>query len=501
MDHKYDVIVIGSGIAALTAAALLSKKGKKVLVLEKNSFAGGYAANFKRGGFEFDASLHMINGCACEGSTYEILKKCGVENKIQFLKHNYLYRSIFPDFDLKIPQGDLKSTIQLLTKYFPHEASGIEKLFDEMLKMFHEARKLLHSKMPGWLEILCAPFKYPRFFSYANSTFKILLDGFIKDERLKAIISQTWGYYGLPPSRIFSFYFAYGCYDFTANGGFYPKGGSQAFADAFVEAIKSNGSDVFFDSEVEKIIMKKNCAEGVRTKKGDEFQAQTVISNVDVRKTFCDFVGCGYYPKNFIKKTCDAQDSISAFQLYLGLNVDLREKGIEDYEIFVNPGYDLDKQFEACCACNIKEAPYIMTFYSQLEPASVQKGKFVMGVVVLSGYEPWKNLTQKAYEEKKSEYAKLLIQRIEKVIPNFSSMIETMEVATPLTMERTTGNHHGAIYGFSPSVEQSGIRRLNLKTRFVKNLYLASAWTRPGGGFAGVMVAGERVAEMILRGH
>ena len=62
-SNKYDVIIIGAGIGGLTAGAILARNGKKVLVLEKNPVAGGYAVNFKRKGFEFDASLHLINGC------------------------------------------------------------------------------------------------------------------------------------------------------------------------------------------------------------------------------------------------------------------------------------------------------------------------------------------------------------------------------------------------------------------------------------------------------
>ena len=74
MQKKYDVIVIGAGIGGLTAAAILSRNGKKVLVLEKNPVAGGYAVNFRRGDFNFDASLHLIDGCDKEGLTSKILE-------------------------------------------------------------------------------------------------------------------------------------------------------------------------------------------------------------------------------------------------------------------------------------------------------------------------------------------------------------------------------------------------------------------------------------------
>ena len=101
---------------------------------------------------------------------------------------------------------------------------------------------------------------------------------------------------------------------------------------------------------------------------------------------------------------------------------------------------------------------------------------------------------------KKQAVANELIEQVEKkVIPNLASYIEQIEIATPLTMERYTGNSRGAIYGWSQIPSQSGIRRLHFKTP-VKNLYLASAWTWTGGGISSVMNSGYLVAKHILKG-
>jgi prolycopene isomerase len=91
-----------------------------------------------------------------------------------------------------------------------------------------------------------------------------------------------------------------------------------------------------------------------------------------------------------------------------------------------------------------------------------------------------------------------LIKRAEDIIPRLSSYIDVQEVATPLTMERYTGNYKGAIYGWAPLISQTGFRRMDSKTP-IKNLYLAGAWTRPGGGTTGVMYSGKSIAEKILK--
>jgi phytoene dehydrogenase-like protein len=65
-------------------------------------------------------------------------------------------------------------------------------------------------------------------------------------------------------------------------------------------------------------------------------------------------------------------------------------------------------------------------------------------------------------------------------------------------MEKYTGTYKGAVYGWSQKLSQSGIKRLSQKTK-IDNLYLASAWTYPGGGIVGVSYAGEQVARKISK--
>ena len=87
-NNTYDVVVIGAGNGGLVAALTLQKKGKKVLLLEKGRVPGGFASSFKRGRFEFDASLHEL----CEygtienkGEVYELLERLGITDKITML--------------------------------------------------------------------------------------------------------------------------------------------------------------------------------------------------------------------------------------------------------------------------------------------------------------------------------------------------------------------------------------------------------------------------------
>ena len=98
---RYDAIVIGAGMGGLTAAALLAKKGLKVLLLEKEEQVGGYVVSFKRHGFTFDATGSFVGGCHEGGEFYQILKEIGAHEEIEFIPIHHV-RNIYPGFEVHL---------------------------------------------------------------------------------------------------------------------------------------------------------------------------------------------------------------------------------------------------------------------------------------------------------------------------------------------------------------------------------------------------------------
>lgn len=490
MPEKYDVIIIGAGIGGLTSGAILSRNGKKVLILEKNPVPGGYAVNFRRGEFEFDASIHLVNGFDSGQTGNKILELCGISERVKFLKPKYLFRSVFPNIDIRIPQGNLKEYINILTRHFPKEKDGLERLFKLMSKLYCRIEDV------GEASDKISP---AEFTEYVNKTYQEVLEQFLKDRKLMALVSQLWSYYGLSPRRLSAIFFCYPWYDYVCNKGFYLKGGARALSAELKTIIQKNGGELKFNTKVIKILLKENIVYGITTEKGEEFFARSIVSNIDARTTFYNLVGEKYLQPSFLDKISKMEPSLSAFQVYLGLNVDLKNIGIDDYVIFVNPDFDLDKQFNAYLNNDINNSAFGLTLYSMLEENFAPKSKSAMAIITLAGYDFWKNLSKEEYKKQKKHFTDILIKRTEAIIPNLSSHIEIVESATPLTMERYTGNYKGAIYGWSQTVSQSGSNRLKNKTP-IKNLYLVGAWTLPGGGIKGVMQSGVIVSNKILNG-
>lgn len=104
IENHYDAIIIGAGIAGLGVAASLTKQGKKILVVERNSFVGGNCSTFlidKK--HRFDFAVHQITGAGPGGLTYDILVQLGLEKKISFLEIDPILHSNFPGKDFVFP--------------------------------------------------------------------------------------------------------------------------------------------------------------------------------------------------------------------------------------------------------------------------------------------------------------------------------------------------------------------------------------------------------------
>jgi len=496
----YPTVVIGAGLGGLCCGAYLAKQGVPVTVVEQHSIPGGYATAFDRGRFTFEVSLHgtSINNNA----TSRILDNLGVLKKLQLVQLPEIYRLKAPDLDIAVPQQDPEAFIALLSKQFPGEEKSIRSFLSGMVGLSEEVEHL-HEKKGKFIKILF-PVQYRKMWNIRNKTLADFLNDHIRNPELQSVLSSLWGYYGLPPSKLSAFYYANATGGYLRHGSFYIKDRSQNLSDALAEAIEKNGGKILYNTAADKILLKDGRVTGVGLSDGKTMPARAVVSNASALTTFRQMLPKEAVPPDYVKKLEGFRPSISSFIVWLGLNRELRGK-IKGCGIHVSSGRRPEADYLSCVNGEVDKVSFSVSIYDNIYEGYSKPGTSSLMLLCLSGYEPWRRFekdyqdgNKTHYDREKTRWMDVLIRRAEKeVIPGLSSMIEVREAATPLTNWRFTRNPEGAIYGFEQSMDNAFMNRIDNRTP-VKGLYLASAWGNPGGGFGGVLRAGEQAFEKIM---
>jgi phytoene dehydrogenase-like protein len=503
--EEWDAVIIGSGLGGLSCAAAFARQGFKALVLEQHIVPGGYATTFKRpGGFVFDVSLHSTTVEERNGAL-NLIPGFPEITDVEFVPHRVLYRAIFPEHDIRVPAKNVEEYVKILTGHFPDEKTGIEGLFQAMGGLAEEINR--YSNAGGNIDYSTFPKDYPYLFKAAGHTWGEFQDSFIKNPKLKAIVSSLWGYFGLPPSRLSCYYYALPLIGYLSQGGHYPVGKSQKISDALAKFITDRGGKVLLRTKVNAILVKDHAAYGVRTADGTEYLGKVIVSNANAHDTFHAMMEEKEYLKDYLARMDGYSVSLSCFQVFLGLKKDLiKETGVTDSEIFSDPGYDLEASYAASLNADMDDPGFGLALYDNLYKGYSPEGKNTINILTLQGYEPWKKYEadyfagrKDAYRREKQRMANALIHAVEeRVLPGLSEAIEVLEIGTPLTNLRYTGNTRGAIYGWDQTVNNSGPSRLPHRTP-IRNLYLAGAWTSPGHGYGAVIPSGLECFGEIMR--
>ena len=495
--HKdgYDVIIIGAGLGGLSCAAFLAVNGLRPLVIEAHDKPGGYATSFKRGRFKCEVSLHATT--PEDPQMKALLEQLNVRDKITFVPHEHAWSSVFPDFSLDLPVGDFDTTRDILVGRFPSEP-GLPAYMQTWQNLFNDMESFIINGMPQDPNQL--PYLYPTlaFMVMNNMTLADVQNFYqIASPELRAILGQSWTYYGLPPSQIPAFYYLYATGIYHTYGGYYIEGTSQSLSNSLSEVITDAGGKVMLKTEVTEILLENNRAVGVKAR-GKEYHGNAVVSNASVPQTLDELLPPSVeLPPEYQDKISSAHTSLSSFNVWLGLNRDITNE-IAQSTVSFYPGYDFDDAYSGVLLCDTERSGVAMVVPDNLIDDFSPRGHSLIVLTAFSGYEPWEQFEQdyfagkkKRYYEEKDRITESLIGLAEEyLVPGLSDMIVMQEASTPLTNIRYTSNTSGAMYGYSQTLDNSGLVRLSNRTP-IEGLYLSSAWAYPGAGYSSALFAGK----------
>ncbi|HEY9703203.1 MAG TPA: phytoene desaturase family protein [Allocoleopsis sp.] len=495
------IVIIGSGFGGLSAAALLSKQGHDVLLLEKNESHGGRARVWKSKGFTFDMgpSWYLMPD-VFEKFFKELGTTPEKEFKLKLLSPSY--RIFFGKDSVKDKKGniiiknkivDVDSGKKGYELFNALETDGKLKL-EKYLK---QSEYQYNIAMDGFIYK-----EYNSIFDMIN--YKTMIEGsklkvfdnmdkftrrFFDSDEARKILEYNLVFLGGDPKNTPALYSIMAHIDFNM-GVWYPMGGLGKVTTSIMNIAKKNGAKFLFNSPVDKIVVESGKVKGV-TSRGKTYEADIVISNADYEFTETNLLDEKYisYNQKFWDKKIVAP---SAFIIYLGLNKKIKNLKHHNLflendwmnhfrEIFENPKWPDSPSYYICCPSKSD---------SSVAPKNCEN-IFIL-VPVASGLQDTESIRKKYYDKTMSHINSLLGEDLTKhiVVKRIFSLND---------FKNDYNAFKGTALGISHTLMQTGYFRPHQRSKKVKNLFYVGQYTHPGIGMPMAIISAQIVNDIIKK--
>ncbi len=411
VTKDYDCIVIGSGLAGLTAANKLAKNGRSVLLLEAHNKLGGFATWFKRsqGNHIFDVSLH--------GFPYGMKKTCrkywNKEIADRIVKiHGVRFSNPMFDLETDFTKEDY---IHKLIHDFKVPEEKVLGFFNDMENMnFYDNSKMTNGEL------------FEKYFPGRKDVLRFLLEPIV----------YANGSNLEDPAITYAIVFS----NFMKGGVYTYQGGTDHMINAMKEELIHNGVDIKLHSKIDKILVENNKVVGVELK-GQKIYSKSVLSNANIKSTILNMVGEEHFTPDFVEETKKIRLNTSSCQVYMGIKEGESLPRMKDL-IF----YSEDEDFSTDLILSPKVGSQTFSlYYPDMRPEL--NNRFAIVSSSNSRFEDWANLNEEEYKQKKQALIDKALSALEKVLPGTSKKIDFIDAATPLTVQKYTHHQKGASFG------------------------------------------------------
>lgn len=501
---QYDVVVIGAGNGGLTAAVRVLQAGYRCLLLEKHNLPGGFATSFRRGRFEFEASLHELNDYGpadAPGEVRELFRSLGIEDKIDWVRTTDAFHLLTADekYDCVMPLGK-EAFIKKMREYCPESERSVR----DFLELCEEVRRAqtYSSSVNGNTDSGYMKKNFPNFIRAGSYSVNEVMETLKMPQKARDILNAYWCYLGVDCDRLNFLHYGTMVIRYLTKDVWVPKMRSHEISLALDERIRELGGDIWYCSEADKILTdEQNCIRAVHLTDGTEIAAKHIIANCSPHLVFGKLLEEKSVTEKIVRATNARRFSGRGCSLFLGLNKSAKELGIKSHNYFIYETADTAKQYGLMRNIDTNHMQATVCLNNAYDDCSPE-GTCILYFTTMIMSDEWGDVSDEEYFKKKDEMAEDMIRVFETQTGcRIRDSIEEICFASPVTYARYCGHPQGVIYGYE-AADWDGLmpRMMMIKedAQLFPGLRFAGGYAMRSSGFSSAYISGDLSGRMTV---
>ncbi|MCR4791589.1 MAG: NAD(P)/FAD-dependent oxidoreductase [Lachnospiraceae bacterium] len=487
-QDKEKVIIVGGGIAGLSAGIYALQAGFETEIYEKNAVPGGECMGWNRKGYHIDNCIHWLTGTDPKTGLWKVWKNVGaIDENTEYASTSKFYTSRIGEKEVTL-WNDLDRTEKELIEISPGDEAEIKKFIQYV--RYAECCNIPSIKpfdMMGirdYIELGKGMADMPKVMKEYGGINCNELGMRFKSPLIRKMMSDYL------PGEYTAYSLLVSYATMTSGNGNIPLKGSLAMSLRIAEKFKSLGGTLHTSASVKKIEIENGKASGIMLEDGSVIKADYVISAVDTDFLFGKLIDRKYMPRELAEAYVRRKDYPITTGFQVAYAVDDSFSG-EDTIFFDCDALQVGKR--SFNRISVKNYGYDKSF--------APEGKAVIQANLIQSDEDylfWESLDKEQYSAEKERLSKEITDRIVREFPELEGRIELLDAWTPLTYNRYCNAYHGSYMGF---VTTTGNKQMRFKgvVKGVKDLYIAGQWVMSPGGLPIAVISGKFAVQRILK--